>query len=152
MSTTQDSELQELLFSDDYSFLADCGVTIVKARKHDLPRLQNAIVKAQCIYSCKAELDEIIRGLDSVNIGPLLRSHPMQFLPFFLNAPRTITAEMVQDLFTVDFDLEGSNRCELEEETALFWVTFLMELGEDGSLSFRMIHRHQPIRSLCRIS
>ena len=130
MSTSQDDELQELLFSDAYSFLAECGVNIVTAGKDDLPRIRNAIIKALCIYSCKAQLDEIVRGLDSVNIGPMLRSHPKQFLPLFLDPPKPLTPGMLQDLFTLDLSDEGSNKRDAEEETALFWVNFLFELGE----------------------
>ena len=148
MSTTQDNELQELLFSDAFSFLAECGVHIITARKDDLPQIRNAIIEAQCIYSCKAQLDEIVRGLDSVNIGPMLRSHPKQFLPFFLHPPKPLTPGMLQDLFTLDLAHEGSNRRDLEEETALFWVNFLFELGEDGSLSFQDDDTQAPAYSI----
>ena len=72
-----------------------------------------------------------------MNIGPMLRSHPEQFLPLFLNAPKPLAPGTRQDLFTLDLAHEGSNRRDMEEETALFWVTFLFEFGEDGSLSFQ---------------
>ena len=148
MSTTQDNELQELLFSDAYSFLAESGVHISTAKKDDLPRITNAIIKAQCIYSCKAALDEIVRGLDSVNIGPMLRSHPEQFLPLFVNPPKPLAPGTRQDLFTLDLAHEGSNRRDMEEETALFWVTFLFEFGEDGSLSFQDDNTQAPAYSI----
>lgn len=64
-------------------------------------------------------------------------SHSKQFLIFFLNPPKPLIPGTPQDLFTLDLAHEGSNRCDSEEESAIFWVTFLFKLGKDGSLSFQ---------------
>ena len=45
MSTTQDNELQELLFSDAYSFLAESGVHITTAKKMTYPESQMPSLK-----------------------------------------------------------------------------------------------------------
>ena len=39
-----------------------------------------------------------------------------------------LTADMLQDLFTVEYSLRGSNERDREEETILHWITLLQEI------------------------
>lgn len=153
MSTTQDNELQELLSSDAYLFLAECGVNIVNARKHDLPRIRNAIVKAQSIYSCKAELDEIVRALESANIGPLLRNHPSNSCPYSWMHQRLSHQECSKTCSLWIWTLRGP--------TGVIWKKKLHCSGSPScwiwvkmvAYYFKMmIQRHRPIQSLSQIS
>ena len=126
-STTDETKLKSLMTSDSYAFLADCGINIV--------RIKSAIIKSIGIYSCKIELDEIFRGLESLGIGTLMRGHPEVFRILFQSESKPLTATLLQDLLVLDLPLEGSNAREFEEERALFWATFLGDFNEEGVLS-----------------
>ena len=135
VSATEDRELQDLLVSEAYEFLTQCGINIVKATIQDIPRIQEAIIKHYCIFSCKTELDEIIRGLDSLGVGNLLKKHPREFLPLFNSQTKPLTPGLLQDLVSLDLSPRGSNAREMEEEGAMNWVTFLSEFEAESTIS-----------------
>ena len=133
-SVAGDREFQALLASDAYNFLMQCGINVVKAAIEDIPRMKDAVINNYCIFSCKTELDEIVCGLDSLEVGNLLRKKPRAFLPLFLNETKPLTPGMLQDIITLDFSIMGSNARETEEEGTMNWVTFLSEFEADGKI------------------
>ena len=135
MRCTQDAEVQELLASDSYAFLTDLGINVVKAKVDTISILTNAVVRSCCIYSCKGELDDILKGLESVGMAGLLQGHPHAFQGLFLAPPSHLTSDFLQDLFDMDLSLNGSNTREVEDETALFWANFLQEFDEEGAIA-----------------
>lgn len=91
-----------------------------------------AVVKQYCIYSCKAELDQLMLGMDTLGMRDLLKKYPKSFLPLFLQQQKKLTAAKLQDLFACEFSPLGSNAWENEEEASLNWVTFLSDIEEAG--------------------
>lgn len=63
---TEDAELQQLLATDEYDFLLDCGVNIINATLQDKAHIPQAVIKHCCIYSCKAELDQLLARLNTL--------------------------------------------------------------------------------------
>ena len=124
-------------------------------KKDDLPRIRNSIIKAQCIYSCKAALDEIVRGLNSVNIGPMIRSHPKPFPPLYWIHQSLSHQEHPKTCSLWIWPMRGP--------TCAMWEKKQQKKNQhcSGSASysnlvkmvaylFKMtIHRHQSIWSLC---
>ena len=126
---TEEVELQQLLATDEYDFLLDCGVNI-NASLDDKMRIKQAVIKHYCIYSCKAELDQLLAGLNSLGVGDLLKKHPHSFLALLVGQPNSLTAETLQDMMSFKFSIDGSNIREQEEEAAMHWITFLSEIDD----------------------
>ena len=92
--------------------------------------LLNAIVLHFTIYSQKAELDDIKRGMDDVlEVGPLARSHPTLFKPLFVSSGlQKLQADTFLSLFHVDYSLRGSNRRDKEEQIMINFNHYIQEL------------------------
>lgn len=121
---TEEVELQQLLATDEYDFLLDCGVNIINASLDDKMRIKQAVIKHYCIYSCKAELDQLLAGLNSLGVGDLLKKHPHSFLALLVGQPNSLTAETLQDMMSFKFSIDCSNIREQEEEAALDHFSF----------------------------
>jgi len=76
----------------------------------------------------KAELDDIKAGLETLGVLKLLQQHPLTMRSLFVDTHDVLTADILQDLFTVEFSLRGSNERDKEEEVILHWITFLQEI------------------------
>ena len=126
--------------SDEYDFLNDCGISVIpsKVALVDKSAIVEAAVKHFCIFACKAELDEILLGLDSFQLTTVIRRHPKAFLPLFtFLQPAAKTASSLEAIFTPKFSPQGSNRRVLEEEATFFWISILAEIeGHASDLEF----------------
>ena len=82
------------------------------------------------IYSQKAELDDIKRGLDSVlEFGKLIRTHPMLFKPLFVASGQSkLRADFFLSLFETEYSQHGCNMREKEEEVMMNFNYYLQEL------------------------
>ena len=76
----------------------------------------------------KAELDEIKAGLETLGVLQLLQQNPITMRELFVATYDVLTADMLQDLFTVEYSLRGSNERDREEETILHWISLLQEI------------------------
>ncbi len=56
-----------------------------------------------CIYSCKAELDEIRRGLLSLGFIGLMEKYRVVRSLFVSNQSAQLTADALQDLFVANY-------------------------------------------------
>ena len=114
-----------------------------KLHLEDKTVIIEAAVKHFCIFACKAELDEILRGLETFQFTTIFKKHQEAFLPILtFIQPAIKTASSVKDIFTPQFSPQGSNRRTLEEEALFFWISILEEIeyeaGEIG-ISFKDI-------------
>ena len=77
-SASTNEELQDLLNSEQFSFRFDCGVCqpASSININDKQHLVSSIALHYCIYACKAELDEIRRGLVSLGFVGLMTQYP----------------------------------------------------------------------------
>ena len=94
----------------------------------------SCIVKHYCIYQCKAELDQLVSGLESLEVCSLFYRHPHLFLPLFAKPVGPLTSMVLQDMLEPCFPPHGSNSREREEEAAFNWVTFLSEFDNKDRL------------------
>ena len=118
--------------SSDVEILAGCGIPFT--RLEDKEVMVQAIIKHSCIFSVKAELDQIREGMDLLRLLGIFKRYPKAFLPLFLQCDKVITAVFMQDLFRIPFSPMGSNIREREETTSLHWIQFLNDV-EAGLLS-----------------
>ena len=127
---TENEALKWLLATDEYNFLLDCGVSIMNATLQDKMRIKQAVIRQCCIYSCKAELDQLFAGLNSLGVGDLLRKHPHSFFALFMHQPSLLMGETLQDMMSFKLSDEDSDSREQEEKGAMHRVTFLAEIHD----------------------
>lgn len=127
---SQEQWLQDIS-TDDIDVMAACGISLARLEQKD--EIIQAMMKHSCIFSVKAELDQVKEGLDELNLPSIIGQCPKGFLSLFLKSDKCLTAASLQDLYRVTFSPEGSNNREKEMETILFWVRLLND-SEQGCL------------------
>lgn len=80
-----------------------------------------------CIYACKAELDEIRRGLDSLGFVGLMTQYPC-LMSLFKASSQKLTANMLQNLFSHTFSLAGSNSHAKEQQIMMHVLELLHDV------------------------
>ena len=77
------------------------------------------------IYSIKAELDQMITGLQVYGLGKLVQSNPEAFRPLFVYyKPLKLSADALFEVFPASFAAVGSNSREAQEG----WINALDKL------------------------
>uniref|UniRef100_A0A3Q0R9L2 HECT domain-containing protein n=1 Tax=Amphilophus citrinellus TaxID=61819 RepID=A0A3Q0R9L2_AMPCI len=68
------------------------------------------IVMFQVIHRVQGPFHRFCEGLKTLGVLEKIRSHPESFRPLFCYEPRTLTADQVDDLFSIHLSPEGSNK------------------------------------------
>ena len=77
------------------------------------------------ILIVKAELDQVVSGLQTLDVLSLLRESPTVTRPLLVFSPMTLSAEDIFDMFKPLLSPPGSNARELEEDRLMKWMHFL---------------------------
>lgn len=59
--------------------------------------------------------------------------HPDSFRPLFCHVPSALTADLMEDIFSISLSPEGSNRRSAEEMVVSFWRDYLQD--SEGNLN-----------------
>ena len=100
---SSEKEFTDLLCSQVYDFLNNCGITkvSVKMKLSD----KKSVISAECLpYSILGsigELEQLKRGLQTAGFSCLLEQHCSALRELFLHQKKQITADFIQDLFEV---------------------------------------------------
>jgi len=117
-----------MLESEEYNFRYECGVN----QPSQLIKLfyRDEIVNASAmytIYCIKAELDQIIYGLDAYRLGKLAQSNPVRPLLVYYK-PLKLSADAIYNIFPATFSAPGSNAREAEEAVQMHWINYTQAL------------------------
>lgn len=89
------------------------------------------IVKTVCveyfIVRSTAEIHQFVDGLNALDIGTLVKSHPTQFKEMFVYSSKVVTGYDLDKLFLPLFSPHGSNIREKEESIILNWKDYIYE-------------------------
>ena len=85
------------------------------------------------ILLCRAELDQFLEGLAVNGVLDILRQHPNQSRKVFENAHDPLTAEIVDNLFNIEYSPRGNAKREKEEAICFNFTNFLEEV-ESGKV------------------
>ena len=78
------------------------------------------------ILAIKAELDQLVNGLQTLGVLTLLRDHPNTMHSLFVySEARPMTAGDLFDMFPPHLSAAGSNSMEREEDQLMKWLHFL---------------------------
>ena len=81
-------------------FIFDCGIIVHPdtARIADKEDVVSALCKHYLVTDILAELEQIRRGLDTLNFLSLIEEHPKQIMPIFQPSDAPLSAEQMEDL------------------------------------------------------
>ena len=90
------------------------------------------------VVSMKAELDQIVDGLNVLVVLNLFESHPNTMRPLLIcKQSALLTSDYVIDLFKPVMSVAGSNQREAEDRAVLQWVNYVHLI--EGKLSVLFI-------------
>ena len=132
MDCEDESELKSMLESPEYAFRYDCGVTQsgFSIKFIDKSSIVSALCRHFSVFAAVAEMEQLSQGLETLEFGNLLHTHPNLFRKIFKPdlTIQPITADFIQDFFKVEFSPVGSNRRQVEESIIMHWINYLHDL------------------------
>jgi len=139
--------LINLLDSEEYNFRYECGVCqpsqMMKLSQRD--DIVNALAM-HTIYSIKAELDQIVCGLDFYGLSELAKNNPEAFRPLLVYyKPLKLSADAIYDMFPATFSPSGSNTREAEEAAQMHWINYTQAI--EGEYTFLL--KFNAIKYVC---
>ncbi|XP_065887268.1 uncharacterized protein [Dysidea avara] len=123
----QDEEsFVNLMDSEEYNFRYECGICqpsqMIKFNQRE--EIVSALAM-HTIYSIKAELDQIISGLDGYGLGKLAQDNPEAFRPLLVYyKPLKLSADAVHEMFPAGLSALGSNTRDAQEAALMHWVNY----------------------------
>lgn len=122
----EDSQLQELMESDEYDFRYDIGISqpVRSMSVGGKNKIISLMSKHFCILRVKAELDQMLCGLSStLNVLELIRDNCQQMRPLFLYDSRPpLSWENLYNLLPARMSVDGANKREREEAVMMRWI------------------------------
>ena len=107
----------------------------------DCSDIVNAFAMHYSIISVKAELDQMVKGLEAYGIYELIQGNRQFMRQLFVHfKPLAFTADMLFDMFPAKFSPEGSNARDAEEAALMNWINYTQEI--EGKPA---IYRHTSI-------
>lgn len=89
----------------------------------------NAFAMHYSIISVKAELDQMVQGLEAYGVYKLIQGNRQLMRQLFVHfKPLTFTADKLFDMFPAKFSPEGSIARDAEEAALMNWVNYTQEI------------------------
>ncbi|XP_074535571.1 G2/M phase-specific E3 ubiquitin-protein ligase-like [Halichoeres trimaculatus] len=129
----------------DYLANAGCLRPLRSVRDRDLlvqdigcvSKLQ---IMFQVIHRVQGPFQRFHEGLKTLGVLEKIQKHPDSFRPLFCYEPTTLTADQLDDLFTIRLSPEGSNKRVVEEVVIPFWRDYLQDAeGKEGPSKLQKI-------------
>ena len=148
--TTNVEEMRALLDSDEYDFRYDVGVTQPSHTSQfaDLDCIVQSLAMHYSVVCVKAELDDMVDGLKTLDVLGLIRTNGNKLRPLFVCGDSTPpTVDNMIDMFAPKLSPIGSNRRESEEEVVMQWVNYLQMI--ESKFICVMIYANNHHFSMC---
>ncbi|XP_047206426.1 G2/M phase-specific E3 ubiquitin-protein ligase-like [Girardinichthys multiradiatus] len=78
----------------------------------------------------KKALEQFVDGMNAMGLAEKIRSHIEELEPLFVGGPKALQLQDLLDLFSVSFAEPGSNRRRAQNQTAMLWNDWLIEVDE----------------------
>ena len=105
----------------------DCGICQPTDRIEEENRQD--IISSMCLHYvillAKAELDQLVDGLKSLDVLDILQKNPTTARQLLIHMPKPIDADQMYNLFVPNISPEKSNLREEEEAQLFNWANFL---------------------------
>ena len=119
--------MRELLDSDEFIFRFEVGIMEATAKLglDDCKRIVSSISKYYTIVQVKAQLDQIVDGLNALGVHDLMKQNPNAFRKLICEPSLQLNADYIINVFSTDFSEMGSNKRDAEEQAVIYWVNFV---------------------------
>ena len=110
-----------------FKFLRDCGFLKqpYKTTISDVGDIIQTVCTEFLLKRSAAEIQQFIDGLNALDIGRLIKSHPTQFKELFEYNSKVVTPHDLDLLFLPILPLIGSNSQEKEKAVVLNWKDYI---------------------------
>ena len=119
-------KMRELLDDDSFDFRFEVGVTDVASRLelHDRPRIVESLSTHFSVVRVKAQLDQLIEGLNALGVYDLLKSNPRMMKKLLTSNPEPLTVDLILDCFKHDFRLTNPTDVKMKSRFGCTGFTF----------------------------
>ena len=116
--------------------LSACGYSSIPkfVEKKELLKM---IAKHEVLDKPRSALEQFKEGLSTLGVLDVMKQHPAEFETLFCYEGNTITANVVDNIFTPMFDPVGSNRRTRQELIVMYWRDYLQDT--EGELKIKML-------------
>ena len=114
--------------SEEFQFRYDLGIgqSSKSLTIYDRDKIFNLIASHFAVIRVKAELDQLLQGLESLGVLDIFRRNPVKMRILLVKKnPVRYNADSFLDLLVPLLSLEGSNQREAEEATMILWANFV---------------------------
>ncbi|XP_072574531.1 uncharacterized protein [Paramormyrops kingsleyae] len=108
-------------------YLANAGCLRLLRRLEDKYLLIEDILMFQVIHRVRGPFERFCDGLRTLGVLNKIQAHPESFRPLLCWTPLTLTADLLDDLFTIRLSPIGSNRRHAEEIIVPFWRDYITD-------------------------
>ncbi|XDV25542.1 hypothetical protein PO909_029448, partial [Leuciscus waleckii] len=116
-------------------YLANAGCLRPMRSIGDRDLLVHDIVMFQVIHRVQGPFQRFCEGLKTLGVLEKIKRHPDSFRPLFCYEASTLTADQMDDLFSISLSPEGSNKRAAEEIVVTFWRDYLQDAEEEEGSS-----------------
>ncbi|KAK7171913.1 hypothetical protein R3I93_004269 [Phoxinus phoxinus] len=121
-------------------YLANAGCLRPMRSIGDRDLLVHDIVMFQVIHRVQGPFQRFCEGLKTLGVLEKMKRHPDSFRPLFCYEASALTADQVDNLFSIRLSPEGSNKRAAEEMVVTFWRDYLQDAEEEeGSTKLQRI-------------
>ncbi|XP_047192931.1 uncharacterized protein LOC124850943 isoform X1 [Scophthalmus maximus] len=121
-------------------YLANAGCLRPLRKIEDKEQLVRDIIMFQVVHRVEAPFQRFQEGLKTLGVLEKLQKNPDSFRPLFCHQQSGLTAEIMDDLFTIHLSSPGSNKRRAEEVVVPFWRDYLIDVeDEEGPSKLEII-------------
>ncbi|XP_034738154.1 G2/M phase-specific E3 ubiquitin-protein ligase [Etheostoma cragini] len=111
-------------------YLANAGCLRPLRKLEDKNLLVDDILMFQVMHRVRGPFERFRDGLRTLGVLDKIKAHPESFRPLLCWSPTTLTADLVESLFTIRLSPAGSNKRHSEEVVVPFWRDYLSDAEE----------------------
>ncbi|XP_028975450.2 E3 ubiquitin-protein ligase pub3 isoform X3 [Esox lucius] len=111
-------------------YLANAGCLRPLRKLEDKNLLVDDILMFQVMHRVRGPFERFRDGLRTLGVLDKIKAHPESFRPLLCWSPTTLTADLVESLFTIRLSPAGSNKRHSEEVVVPFWRDYLTDAEE----------------------
>lgn len=127
MSTAEIRDSIDSLLPDRFEMGYTKATTLID--NGDIPIILKVISHHVAIDSCRSELDQLAEGLELFGFLTTARNHPWKMARLLeVDTSKTITADILMDLFHISYSNAGSNARKKEESVIVAFNNILMDI------------------------
>ncbi|XP_062304842.1 G2/M phase-specific E3 ubiquitin-protein ligase-like [Osmerus eperlanus] len=112
-------------------YLTNCGCLRAMKTVNDKEMLLEDILMFQVINRVRGPFERFCEGMKTLGVLEQLQQHPDAFCPLLCHKTRQLTADILDNLFQIQFSESGSNRRMAENNVTAYWRDYLQDAEDE---------------------